>query len=304
MKKPKNPYIVGEKPCLVAAHRGGSLLNPENTLKAFEYCVENHRRFQVDFFELDLHLTADDQLILCHDDELDRCTDSEKIFGKSGILVREKTYAQLRLLNFGANFQAQDGSYPYRDLTEVPDNLRALRFTDLLDYLESAAKGRYRYIIDVKHGEDDGRLGADKLLEILKAYGLMERVIFGSLKNEITRYVTKKYPELPRSAGINETIWFYLRSLIGIPMSKKRLKYIALQVPTSYKNIQMDLVRFVKFCHKHNLSAQYWTINDREEMRKLLALGADVLMGDLPDVIFEEVHGITLPTTAARSLQE
>jgi len=288
----KNPYIIppGGK-ALVTAHRGGALLNPENTLMAFEYCVKNHDKFKVDFFELDLHLTADNRLVLIHDDILDRVTNSVEVFGEENILVRNKTYDELRRLNFGANF-CKDGKYPYRNLETVPENLKAIAFDDLLDYIEGEAPGRYKYIIDVKHGKNDGRLGVDMLVKILKERGLLERVIFGTLRNEITAYVTEKYPKLPRSAGINETIAFFFRSLLDLPL--KKVKYIALQVPPSqYKVFVMGTKRFINYCHKHNLSAQYWTINDEAMMEKLLSFGADMLMTDLPDVVYEKSHGVS-----------
>ena len=59
-----NPFIIqeGEKP-LIAAHRGGKTLNPENTFKAMDYSVE---KYNVDIIELDLCLTKDEYLILNH----------------------------------------------------------------------------------------------------------------------------------------------------------------------------------------------------------------------------------------------
>jgi glycerophosphoryl diester phosphodiesterase len=88
---------------LVVGHRGSSAHRPENTLPSFELAVEQG----VDAVELDVHLTADGQLAVIHDDTLDRTTDL------SGPVV-EKTMDQIRKADAGYRFGANDGSHPYR----------------------------------------------------------------------------------------------------------------------------------------------------------------------------------------------
>ena len=85
-----NPFITTDK-ALVSAHRSGADIAPENTMMAFEFCVENED-FNVDTFEFDLHITKDDKLILLHDDTLDRTTNSKEEFGKEDVKPSEKTY--------------------------------------------------------------------------------------------------------------------------------------------------------------------------------------------------------------------
>ncbi|MDR0883197.1 MAG: hypothetical protein LBN05_01090 [Oscillospiraceae bacterium] len=288
--KPVNEYVVGGGKTLVSAHRSGGGLFPEDTRMAFEECLKSADDFTVDLFEFDLHLTADDRLILLHDDTLDRTSDSEKVFGQSGVRAREKTYEELRQLNFGANFSLPQspGTYPFRT-ENVPDNLRALAVEDLLDYLES--QGQFRYIIEIKDGGADGQRGVDLLVEILTERDLLGRVIFGTLQNEVTAYVDAHHPELPRSAGKDEAIYFYLKSLIGWPQNEDDLHYIALQVPpTQYDYIILGTKRFVRYCHKYNLSVQYWTVNDADEIRKIADFGADVIMSDVPDTAYDVIH--------------
>ncbi|HET6381468.1 MAG TPA: glycerophosphodiester phosphodiesterase family protein [candidate division Zixibacteria bacterium] len=88
---------------LIVAHRGASAELPENTMEAYRRAVE----LGADAVELDVHLTADGQLALIHDDMLDRTTDG------SGP-VRERTVRELRRLDAGAKFEGPDGSFPYR----------------------------------------------------------------------------------------------------------------------------------------------------------------------------------------------
>ena len=78
-----NPYITPYGQTMVSAHRSGGGIFPENTLMAFEGCV-NSKDFKTDIFEFDLHITKDGELILLHDDTLDRTTNSAAVFGVTG----------------------------------------------------------------------------------------------------------------------------------------------------------------------------------------------------------------------------
>ena len=80
-----NPFITGET--AISAHRSGAGEFPEETLAAFRGCAENPD-VQVDYFEFDLHMTADDVLVLSHDSTLDRVSDAVTVFGAENVLVR------------------------------------------------------------------------------------------------------------------------------------------------------------------------------------------------------------------------
>lgn len=71
---------------------------------------------QVDYFEFDLHMTADDVLVLSHDSTLDRVSDAVTVFGAENVLVRDKTLAELKDLNIAAQFVNDAGETPYTDL--------------------------------------------------------------------------------------------------------------------------------------------------------------------------------------------
>jgi glycerophosphoryl diester phosphodiesterase len=88
---------------LVVAHRGASAQLPENTMEAYRRAVE----VGADAIELDVHLTADGQLAVIHDDTLDRTTDATGP-------VAERTMDQLRSADAGARFQDAGGDYPFR----------------------------------------------------------------------------------------------------------------------------------------------------------------------------------------------
>lgn len=284
-----NPYIVDET--YVSAHRSGGELAPENTMAAFENCI-NSEDFNVDIFEFDLHITSDGRLILLHDSTLDRTTDAPEFFGAAGVLPETKTYDEIRQLNFGENFQAPDGSYPYRGLRgdEIPDDLRATLLEDVLDYLES--QGSYRYIIEIKNSGENGFRAADELYRILKERNLLEMVVFGTFNQDVTDYVDSTYPDMLRSASIKEVIDFFFRASFSIPTKNEHFKYDALQIPANqFKAIRLGTARVVNYAHRHNLAVQYWTINDPEDVKALSSIGADCIMSDDPSMAFDIIKG-------------
>lgn len=277
-----NPYIMGMGNTQISAHRSGGGIMPEETMLAFKNCAENDS-FTIDVFEFDLHITKDGALVLLHDDTLDRTSDSDTVFGVTGARPEDYTYEELRTLNMGAKFVDDDGNMPYANYAadEVPDDIRILRIEDVLDYLTS--KGDYNYIIEIKNGGELGKQGVDILYQILVEKNLLDSVIFGTFQEEISLYVDDYYPELLRSATIKEVVSFYIAAITN----KKDFDpgYSVLQIP--YKlGVNLGTAQVINYAHSKNIAVQYWTINDEGDMKYLLSLGADCIMTDYPDRLY------------------
>ncbi len=278
-----NPLITPLGVTMLSGHRAGGGVSPEDTMMALENCVTGGE-YTLDVIEFDLHLTADGVLVLLHDETLDRTSDADEVFGETNVLAGEKTFDELRRLNMGATFTAPDGSMPYADLKgdEVPDGLRIISLDQALDYLESA--GHYRYIIEIKNDGERGFEAADKLYAALKEHGCLDRTVVGTFHNEVTAYMDETYPDMPRSAGVNEVVRFYFSALLGLDLDPAELHYKALQIPTTDYFVNLGTSRVVNYAHERNIAVQYWTINDGEEMARLQSIGADAVMTDRPDV--------------------
>lgn len=106
---------------LVVAHRGAQTEAPENTLEAFRLAVEQG----ADAIELDVHLTTDGELVVIHDDTLERTTD------RTGTVAR-LTIEEIRQADAGAGFAGADGSFPFRGR-----GLRVPTLSEVLDWLPS-----------------------------------------------------------------------------------------------------------------------------------------------------------------------
>jgi glycerophosphoryl diester phosphodiesterase len=275
---------------LISAHRSGGGIAPEESLMAFKNCIENES-FNVDIFEFDLHITKDGELILLHDDTLDRTTDSAEVFGVEKARPEDYTYEELRRLNIGAHFKNNSGEMPYAALKgeDVPDDLRIVRLDNVLDYLTS--KGDFSYIIELKNGGELGKKGIDVLVQVLEDRNLLDKTVFGTFKAEITEYVDEVYPELRRSASIVEVLDFYRAAITHKKDFSPR--YTALQIPYNmpYRMlVNLGTATVINYAHEHNIAVQYWTINKESELEYLSSVGADCIMSDYPDVLYRVLH--------------
>ena len=295
-----NPYISADG-AMVSAHRAGSSVAPENTLHAFELGIEEATTggYKVDIWEFDLHITADEQLILLHDHTLDRTSDSEQVFGVKDARPEEYTLAELKKLNMGYNFEL-NGEYPFRDLTpeQVTDaGLDVCTLGDVLDYMESdearaaAPDGRFSYIIEIKNSGKLGERAADLLYAELASRGLLPYVVFGTFNQNVSDYVDAHYPDMLRSSSICEVLDFWLAYLTGADLSKRGVGYCALQIPYSSSISFLGTKGLIEYAHKYNIAVQYWTINEEEDMRHLQSIGADCIMSDKPDLCYSVLRG-------------
>lgn len=281
-----NPYILEKTD--ISGHRSGGGIAPEETMMAFKNCAENPD-FSIDVFEFDLHITKDNQLVLLHDDTLDRTSDSETVFGEKDVRPENKTYEELRQLNMGAKFETVDGEMPYANLksSEVSDDLKILKIEDVLDYLMS--KGDYKYIIEIKNDGDLGKKGVDILYKILEEKGIIDRVIFGTFHKDISAYVDESYPLLARSTSIPEVLSFWNAALTDSDTYEPPCSVLQIPYCAPYKNLGLNIgtAKVINYAHEHNMAVQYWTVNDEEDMEYLISIGADCIMTDYPDKLYD-----------------
>ena len=284
-----NPLITAVDTTMLSGHRAGGGIAPENTMMALKNCVESDV-YELDIFEFDIHLTADGIPVLIHDGTLDRTSDSQFVFGAEGVTVGEKTLAELKQLNMGAQFTNDSGQSPFVDLhgADVPDDLRIITLEEAFTYLES--QGDYCYIIEIKNGGETGYAAADILYDTLERFDALDRTVVGTFNNEVTAYMDETYPDMLRSAGFNEAIKFYLFSLLNLPADEDTFNFVALQIPVDDYVINLGTSRLVNYAHKLDIAVQYWTINDAEEMAYLQSIGADAVMTDVPDVGAQVLH--------------
>lgn len=135
--------------------------------------------YDVDILEFDLHLTKDNELILLHDENFDRTTNSVEVWGREGVLPRDKDLAEIKELNFGYWFPYERGSVQvedkriYKDLNALPDgvdanDLRVVTLEEVIVAAENAGK-QYRYIIEIKDKGSVGKYAAEQLCALMES---------------------------------------------------------------------------------------------------------------------------------------
>jgi glycerophosphoryl diester phosphodiesterase len=257
-----HPWARADRP-LVFGHRGGSRLAPENTLAAFDRGVAEG----VDGLELDVRLSRDGEVMVCHDATVDRTCDAN---GAVAALMS----SELARVDAGYRFSPGDGSHPFRGAGLSVPTLREVL----------TRHPAHRFIVELK---DNSRALATAAVDVVREVGALERVCFGSFQPEVIREVRRLVPEVATSGARDEVFWAVTMSRVGILPPFRG--YRALQVPEQRENVQVVTPSFVRAAHRAHVPVQVWVVDDADHIRRLLAWGVDGIITDRPDVAVRTV---------------
>jgi glycerophosphoryl diester phosphodiesterase len=241
------------------AHRGGARLRPENTLLAFQ----GAREVGCEFVETDLHLTRDGELVLIHDETVDRTTDGT---GR----VADLEFEELRRLDAGYRFTRGQGIHPFRG--------RGLVIPTLAEAL--AVHPELRFNIDMKP-RDPAIVG--RLVDFIEIEGVHERLLVASEHDTLLkRFRDATSGRVATAAGRGEATRFWLATQVGLS-HQLNLHFDALQVPPSLRLLNVVDERLVERAHAAGVQVHVFTINSFAEMRRLLNVGVNGIITDRPD---------------------
>ncbi len=294
-----NPFIVekGGLP-MIAAHRGGSDNNPENTLLAFREAVDT---IGVDIIESDLYLTKDGYLVYNHDSYIDEtCNingdltlEEVKELCEDRInrhYIEDMTLAELQQYNFGYYFEDEDGERIYKDATDIEALGLQIATVDQLFEMFYENHPDLLFIVEIKNGGERGYEACRILAETLDKYPeYKDQIVIGTFNDEIEEELKTKYPELLRGAPTGTAAKFVLTQYLGVNIFDDG-DFACLQIPMSYDlGVEIPLVSqsLVNRAHRRNIAVQYWTINDADDMRMLIEMGVDCIMTDDPMLMKE-----------------
>jgi len=240
----------------IAAHRGGAAIWPENSLLAFRSATA----LGVDVLELDLHLTADGQVVVVHDPTLDRTTTGTGPVGARSLLDLQ-----------GIRLRARDGTVT----TE--------RIPLLSDVLDLAVPLRVELMPEIKTGPGGQRYAGieEKVVALVQSRGLVERTTVQAFQAEAVRRVRQLEPALRTMlvAGRGQ--------LEGAPATEA-VRWAkaadATDLGLDHRVIDRALVDAVR---AGGLRLSAWTVNTEADMRRLIELGVDVIMTDRPDLLLK-----------------
>ena len=147
---------------------------------------------------------------------------------------------------------------------------------------------RARVIIELK--ESRAELARTVIDDVRRA-GAVDRVCLGSFSAGVLRVARGIDPRIATSGGRMDVRMALYRSRINL--SPGRTAYQALQVPEVSGNTRVVSPRFVRLAHKAGLVVHVWTVDDPEDMRRLLGWGVDGIISDRPDVAAQVVRDWT-----------
>ena len=268
---PSKNYYKNVSTPLVIAHQGGDGVWPGDTMYAFEKAVE----IGVDVLEMDAHITKDGQIVLMHDEEVQRTTDGTG-------LIDDLTLAELKRLDAAYDWSSDGGkTFPYRGQgIQVPT----------LDELFQKFP-QMRYVIEIKLTENptDG-----PLCDLIRRYNMQDKVMIASFHDVAMQNFRQTCPEVATSASRTEVRNFVLLGKVFLSAFMAP-QYQSIQPPYDPKeslNIPIMTERFVREAHAKNIRVEPWTVNDPKLMRQYIEWGVDGIITDRPDVMIEVLEEI------------
>jgi glycerophosphoryl diester phosphodiesterase len=251
---------------MVIAHQGGDGIFPGDTMYAYEKAVE----LGADVLEMDAHITKDGEIVLMHDEKVDRTTDG------SG-LIEDLTLAELKQLDAAYQWSNDGGkTFPFRGRGIQVPTLRELfeKFPDM------------RYVIEIKLTKNPIDM---PLCNLIREKNMQEKVVIASFHDEAMAMFRTICPEVATSASRGEVTKFVILGKVFLS-GWVSPNYQALQVPwekSESKGIQVMTARFIRESHAKNLHVEPWTVDDPELMKQYIQWGVDGIMTDKPDVMID-----------------
>ena len=255
------PYFAHPGPWLIA-HRGGSLLAPENTLAAFDLAA----KLGADVLEIDVRRTRDGAVVVFHDDDTARLT------GLPGT-IEARTLEEVRALDAGHGFSTDGGA-------TAPFRGAGLRVPTLAELL--ARHPALRLNLDAK--TDDEPL-ARALAAVLTGAGALHRVCVGSFFDAQAERLGALLPACARYLPEQAATCHVMAAKAGAAGEGCPAGYDLASLPHWMGELEVVDAAVVAYFHARRMPVHVWTVDDEAEMRALLRLGVDGICTDRPDLL-------------------
>jgi glycerophosphoryl diester phosphodiesterase len=240
-------------PFTIYAHRGARGHAPENTLLAFSLAFD----LGADAIEFDVQRSSDSQLVVIHDDTVDRTTNGHGY-------VRETPFEKLRELNAGVRWNTQQ------------------RIPTLAEMLE---------LVEARGGAMNLELKADSREDALATAALIATALTAQTASLRARILVSSF-ELDAVAWLKSHLpWLRVGALFtGAQWRKEDMvsRALDLNAEAIHPNIRLVLPDLVERAHAAELRVNVWTANRRPTIRRLLAFGVDGIFSDAPERVVIE----------------
>ncbi len=236
----------------IIAHRGLSGFYPENTMLAFKKCLN----LNIYGIELDVQKTKDNQLVVIHDEKVDRT------FNGTGY-IKDMTLNELQSLN--SNFRDYENNKDCK-IPTLKEVLTLFKPTDFIINIE-LKNNKIKY----KNLEED-------VINLVKELKMERRVIISSFRMKSLNKLKALCPKITRSYLISEKFYKHrLKNMIFYKAIKNKSTYLS-------PNYIIADKKFINKCHRRDIKILCYTVNTIEEYEKLLKLKVDGIFTDFPNI--------------------
>jgi glycerophosphoryl diester phosphodiesterase len=290
LSKPNHIKIYG--------HRGARGDLPENTLESFKYLFDNG----INAYETDILISKDLVPVITHDFRLDPSLTKDKEgnwIKDENIKIFDLTYDEIS--NFDVGSLNKLTRYGRRFVNQRSlENQKIPKLSELLELSSKNVLQNLLINLEIKSTPDEKNLTPDPkdlvqiVLNEINNSNLKDKIIISSFDWRILREVKKQSPEIPRAyltfqqekgMKIKKTIYSKSPWIDHIPLTiVYDLPKIIKELGGSawhpyYKDINK---KAVKDAHDNNLPVNVWTVNDEDDMLKMIEYGVDGIMTDYP----------------------
>jgi glycerophosphoryl diester phosphodiesterase len=262
---------------LVIAHRGARSLAPENTLAAAKKALD----LQADLWELDVAVTSDGELVVVHDDTLERTCNVIDLFpGKVPWRVWEFTLEEIKTLDCGSWFNETD---PFKQIKsgnvsqEEMDSYVGEPMPTLREALEFTLENHWRVNVELKDQPNDqlGTTLVEKTVSLISELGMdtEEQVVISSFNHEYLKKVRSLNSNITIQALTNEKI--------------KNLSEYLTNLGTKTCNPKVDVWNpgELEELGREGIHFNVYTVNDEAKMKQLIAANVQGIFTDFPQIL-------------------
>lgn len=252
----------------VFGHRGAAGLAPENTIPSFALALS----LGADILELDVHASRDGVIVVSHDPTLERTTNGDGV-------LRDQRWDALEKLDAGYRFTRDGHDFPFRG--------QGIR----LATLESVFRLFPLALCNIEIKQEDPPI-VEEVLNLVQRLDAQHRVLLAAEHDSIMQAIRRHAGDIVTSFSAAEVADFVGR-FNGPGFTDYKPAGRALQIPSSFGDIRLVTAESVAAAHRLGLEVHVWTVNQREEMDALLAIGVDGIISDLPGVARVAVDAAT-----------
>jgi glycerophosphoryl diester phosphodiesterase len=262
------------------AHRGGRGLMPENTIPG----MINTVNLGMETLEMDLHITADNKVIVSHDEYINplfSLTPDGKEIPKEDTrryILYKMNYADIAKFDVGSKPYSK---FPDQKKMKVSIPLLADLIDSVQNYIKANGKRQVFYNIETKSSEKgDGTVNPDPetfvklMMDVLEQKKILPYVVIQSFDKRTLQILNKKYPSV-------RTSWL----VDNKKTTADNLADLGFKPFIYSPNSKMVTANVVKDCHAQGIKVLPWTPDTKEELDALKALGVDGVITDYPNLL-------------------